>query len=381
MSYKEYCLSEKQLAICEHVESGGNPSSWAKSLGLSERDARASWQRVKARAALAGYAPEQGFSPSSCPSGFRLDKSTVHIKDGELIQRWDRVSADKQAYLDAMQSTLSELAEGIKPVDATPLARAQYDDLINVIPVADAHIGMLSMSHDWGVSKALKTVAGCVKYCVEHSPKAKRALVLFVGDIGHFDSMKPVTPKNKNVLEASVLAQDLPAAVRDLCICAIGEALKKHEHVDVVIVPGNHDPYGTVFLRILLDAVYANEPRVNVSQDTASYQGYLFGKTFIGVNHGDRRQGAKVAEVFSGDEKLRKLWGRARHSYIFTADKHTEKVDPVSGGTVIRLNTLAGMSSYEEGGGWRSSPSMKAFSFDKEGVLCAQVQASPWNIK
>ena len=85
----------------------------ARRLGKGRTTVQESINRVKQHAANQGVDFTVGMRGESVPAGFQLDKSTVHIKDGEMIQRWDRVTQDKEdaqkAVMDAIESACASL--------------------------------------------------------------------------------------------------------------------------------------------------------------------------------------------------------------------------------------------------------------------------------
>src|SRR5690606_42045422 len=55
----------------------------------------------------------------------------------------------------------------------------------------------------------------------------------FGGDAAHYDSLKPVTPRSRHVLNADGDARDMADAVLDVAVHAIDEGLRTHEEVHV----------------------------------------------------------------------------------------------------------------------------------------------------
>ena len=381
MSYKQFANTEYQQQIAEALDQGESPSTWAKSRGLPERAARGIAEKLRERAARHGYAPDQGFSPSTCPPGFVLDKSTVHAKDGMTIQRWDRVSADKEAARQGVIDAISTACNELKQAPRVAMPKETTSGLLNLYTIADLHIGLYAWAResgdDYTTSIAKEMLWQCYSQMMDSMPNAESCIIANLGDFIHYDGLLSQTPAHHNVLDSDSRYQKLAEVALDLQIWMVEKALTKHKRVHLVNVEGNHDEAGTPWLKVAMSRIYAKNPRVSVDVNPAPYHAMIHGKTMICFHHGHKRKEKDLGSLFAADPKFREMWGMANRTYIHTGHLHSQSVLELPGAVVERHATLAARSSYEARGGWQSHRAAKAICYDDKGNEKMRVTVVP----
>lgn len=381
MSMIEYCKSEKQRDLVRFVESGGSPTGWAKKKGIAPTNARRTMRVIKERAAKAGYAPEQGFDPSSCPPGFGLDKSTVHIKDGSLIQRWDRVSQDKADALQGVLDAIESSCDGLPQAPRVAKPKSKPDNLLNVYTIADLHIGLYAWrresGEDYSTTEARQILWQCFSDMVDRMPDADSCVICNLGDYLHFCGLVAETPAHHNSLDTDSRYQKLAEVAMSLQCYMIDKALRKHKSVHVVNVEGNHDEASAPWLKVALKHIYAKNPRVTIDDSPMPYHAMLHGQTMLAWHHGHKRKDKDLGAYFSADPEFREMWGKAKQTYIHTGHLHSQSVLELPGAVVERHPTLAARSSYEARGGWQSHRQAKAICYDDKGNERMRVTVTP----
>jgi len=338
------------------VDCGLNPNSFA----LVTRALAA----VRVRAARAGYAPECD-STHLAPPGYRLrGTSTLYVKgQAEPALQWVKTTADDE-YREAM---LREMVAGF--CDELPRAKAlagpkiATDELCAVYPVGDHHVGMYSWAEetgqDYDLDAAERLLAGAFDSLVASMPNASTAVLVYLGDLFHYDSLESVTPTNKNLLDADGrYAKMVRTAIR-IVRRSVAVTLAKHARVHVVVQPGNHDPSSSVMLAEALAAIYENEPRITVDTSPNQFHYYRHGKCLVGVCHGHEvRKLDKLPIIMATDRPSD--WGETEFRYWYTGHVHTDRVLDVEGTRVESFRVLPPSDAWAHGRGYRSSREMKA---------------------
>lgn len=120
--------------------------------------------------------------------------------------------------------------------------------------------------------------------------------------------------------------------------------------VDVVIVPGNHDETITFHLGEVLEAEFAKDPRVTVTNTPRLRKYYRYAKNLIGYTHGKDEQIAQLPQVMAVEEPI--AWGETTHREFHLGHIHRgRKIDPVTvddktGVTLRFLRSLSGTDAW-----------------------------------
>ena len=111
-----------------------------------------------------------------------------------------------------------------------------------------------------------------------------------------------------------------------LMTCLVDIALQKHEIVNVVLIPGNHDEDASVCLRVALSLFYV---QIHASQSTRSRATLVmrFGKCLLGANHGHTMRPERMAMMLATD--CARDWGDTDHKHMFFGHVHHESAKSV----------------------------------------------------
>lgn len=372
-SNSRYSVSDEELlkALAAHP---GKPQEVAKATGLSVSQVH----RRKALMARKGVVPEQGLT-HAYPDGYMLGKVTVQRNQfGEIERTWERMCSDQEqmqialrAGMEAMVAELPRLAPRQRRAGeggAGDRSRQTRTDLLTVYPIGDPHIGMYSWApetgDDWDLDIAERVHCGAMASLVEAAPPTSKALIIELGDLFHYDSLETKTPRSGHFVDADGrYAKMIHVGVKIMRQC-IQSALEKHDEVEVMCIPGNHDETGALWLALALATHYENEPRVTVQTHPALFSYYRFGKVLIGAHHGHSCKPDKLPGVMAADRA--EDWGQTLHRYWMMGHIHHESKKEYPGCSVESFNTLAGKDAYAQNGGWRSNRSMQALVFHEE---------------
>jgi hypothetical protein len=285
--------------------------------------------------------------------------------DGRIRHQWIKTRTDSVApeMIEALKAEFKDYRGRAKIV---PAPKRRDPALMNVIPIADPHTGLLSWAPQTGADYDLKIAtdrlidkAGSV---IGLAPPARTALLANLGDWFHANDQRNVTPKSKHQLDVDGRwFKVLQAGVRTFR-SIIDMALAKHERVEVVNIPGNHDPEAACALALALGEFYARNKRVTVAFPSDIYY-RQFGNTLLGCAHGDKAPPSRMAMAMAVDQ--REAWGKTAYHWFLYGHIHKDKADTIGDVRVESFSTIADKDNHAFGGAWRSAQSLQVITLHK----------------
>ncbi len=306
------------------------------------------------------------------PPGYLMKGMSVMTDAaGALRVKWQKLDLDAVARESAQKAAFEAMCQGLPVLPLIPRPEAADIDLLTLYTITDYHIGMLAWNKETGADWDLVIAEECLVQAFGNMIAAARpsaaAVLNQLGDLLHFDSMKPVTPEHGHILDADSRYQKVVKVTVRVLMRVVAMLLEKHETVHVKMMEGNHDPAGSIWLRIMFAMLYANNPRVTIDESPNPYAAYEFGKTLLGFHHGHLigpQKGMTLPLVFAA--QFREMWGRCEFVYIHTGHKHhvDEKEHP--GAKVIQHATLAAPDAFAARGGWLSKRQIVSMTYHRE---------------
>ncbi len=298
------------------------------------------------------------------PDYLYVDKMTQQVRaDGAEVQRWNKYKPEN---LDRAQifSRLVRDFDGKIPI-AKPLPSPANlrDDLLTVYPIGDPHIGL--RGHDGtGLQEGIQMLHDGMQDLVHRGTPTREAMILNLGDFYHSDDPSNRTRRSGYALDVDGAWYDILRAGADLFIGMIRVALVQHERVHVKCLIGNHDDLSSLFLTLLTDQHFRDEPRVTVDTSGDMFQWYEFGKCFFGMTHGQKMPPARLFEKMTQQHEA---WGRTLHRYWLCGHvHHTRKIE--HGGVLIEsFRTLAPRDAHHEAAGYISGRDLNRIVYHREG--------------
>lgn len=305
---------------------------------------------------------------NAAPDGFRVrGVSTLYDADGGVKQQWVKTwENDLWERVNAAARACAEKLEPLAP--ALYIGGPAEDRLLNLVTLTDSHVGMLAWSREtgekWDLDIAEDLMSKLFVGMIESAPAAGTCIVNQLGDFLHFDSLVPLTPTNHNILDADSRYQKVVEVAVRILRRVVEAALKKHPVVQVYMHEGNHDPAGSVWLRVMMAQLYANEPRVTVGQSPLPYVSFEHGKTMLAFHHGHMAKNASLPLLFAA--RFAETWGRTTKRYIHTGHRHhvDEKEHP--GVKVVQHPTIASADAFAARGGWLSERQATCMTYHAE---------------
>lgn len=337
--------TERERRIVEALELHGTHRKAAAALDCAQSNIGDALNKLKKRAARLGVAP--GHFEAGVADGFRMGKVTIQRGPLGVERVWERQHPEEvalEAFMDRCDERLKDFP-AFEPI-AVPAPRDGH--LTNLLGLFDLHIGESISSADpagrWNLATARRTITASVAHALSVAPKAKRLVLVFGGDVGHYDGMKPVTPRSRHVLHADGDFDDMVDAVLDLVIWTIHRGLETHEEVHAVYMEGNHDEASSVWMRKLLARVFRDEPRLTVVQSRVPYYAIEFGKVMLCFHHGHGSKLTELAGKFAA--MFREMWGRAVYAYAHAGHQHHIHEKEKDGLIATQHPTLAPSDDY-----------------------------------
>jgi len=344
----------------------GSVRKAAKALGVAKNSIDTAMKRLRARAAL--RSPQEHDYTKTVPVGFAIKGVSQYIsKEGKVAGQWVKSSVDAQAQQEALKAAIEAMCEDIEPVKPVHVVGDVHKNLCNVYTFTDSHVGMLAWNHetqsgDWDLSIAEATLVGCFTQMVNSAPKAETCVVAQLGDFLHYDSaVSAVTPLHGNVLDADGRMPKMVKVAIRILRTVIDIALQKHDKVVLLLAEGNHDISSSVWLRAMFQALYENEPRIQVIDSELPYYTYQHGNTMLGWHHGHLSKNEALPILFAS--QFPKVWGNTTKRYIHCGHRHHTDIKEHSGVTVEQHPTLAARDAYAARGGWMAERQVTAITY------------------
>lgn len=254
--------------------------------------------------------------------------STYFGSDGSITGQWVKTDRKAQEQWEqtcrAIDEHMSRFAGAEMPVPA-PAVPENVDKLRVTALLGDPHVGMMSWHLETGTDFDLKIAdaqMGCaVDLLLSRSPLAGTFVLANLGDFFHAQDDTSLTPRGGNKLDVDGRFSKVVDIGFGMLRRFISKALLKYPRVRVINLPGNHDPIPARMLNKWIQAVYENEPRVEVLNNDTPYIFESFGENLHMFHHGDGCKPEGLAGVMSTHDKGR-AWGQAEFRYAYTGHIH-----------------------------------------------------------
>ena len=367
-------ITDEQLQ--EELNAGMKNIDIARKYGISDRVIRIR----KAKLAKKGVGHGRDVS-YLVPDGYKI-KGTSSLVDefGNTKLQWVKTDTDAERQVELMKAVIEGMKSEITPVAPVKAVLAKRDDkLLNLYTVSDFHLGMLAWADesgdDWDMKIAEDLFSRWFDAAFQKAPDAGTGVINLLGDLAHFDSLDAVTPASGHVLDADTRYQKLVRYMIRMVRRVIDMALVKHKNVRLLIVQGNHDESGMIWLAEMFSTLYDNEPRVFVDTSPDVYKMVQHGKTTLFFHHGHKARFDAIEPVMIA--KFRKAFGESVYSYAHVGHLHHQKIVESRNMIVEQHRTLAAKDAYASRGGWMSGRSANVITYSAEYGEVARLTISP----
>ncbi|EIC5118272.1 metallophosphoesterase [Salmonella enterica] len=368
-------ITDEQLQ--QELNAGLGPTEIAKKYNMSRRNV----QLRSARLAKKGIGHGRDVS-HLVPDGYKI-KGTSSLVDefGNTKLQWVKTDTDAERQVELMRAVIDGMKSDITPVSVVPPPpkKRLNEKLLNLYTVSDFHLGMLAWADesgdDWDMKIAEDLFSKWFDAAFQKAPDAGVGVINLLGDFAHFDSLDAVTPSSGHVLDADTRYQKLVRYMIRMVRRVVNMALVKHKSVRLLIVQGNHDESGMIWLAEMFNTLYDNEPRVFVDTSPDVYKMVQHGKTTLFFHHGHKARFDAIEPVMIA--KFRKAFGESVYSYAHVGHLHHQKIVESRNMVVEQHRTLAAKDAYASRGGWMSGRSANVITYSAEYGEVARLTISP----
>jgi len=369
----------RQLEYLEAVRKFASIRKASTALGVNKSAISKSIESVRLRAARS--LPVLHDYTQKVPSGFAIRGVSQYIgKDGKVNGQWVKTSREDEKDQEAIKAAYEAMADDLPRLNPVAAPKNAHADLCNLYVMTDCHVGMLAwhkenLGEDWDLSIAERTLSGCFEQMVMTAQPARTAVIAQLGDWLHQDGILPVTPSSGHILDSDGRFSKVVSASLRILRRMIDCALTRHEKIYLLMAEGNHDISSSIWLRVMFQALYENEPRVEMIGSELPYYVHQHGETMLAFHHGHLKKNDHLPLLFAA--QFPKIWGNTTKRYVHTGHRHHVEEKEHSGITVVQHPTLASRDAYASRGGWISDRQATATTYHSRRGKVATVTVTP----
>jgi len=371
-------LTEHQLEIYEaYLESNGSDKEVAAKFNISTTAVRKNLYLCAKKGKQLN--PDQFCNEA--PIGFGTCFSTIHTKNGEVVDRWDRVKPlhfSSEISIDYLKERIPVSALVIKsPIKIDPKIMLEWT-------LADLHYGMYAWGRESGenystkIARELLLDSGSDIFL--RAGRVKKTVLVLAGDNIHVDSKTNQTEKSHNPLDvdgryAKVIETGIETFATAIEICLLNS-----EEVEVLVLYGNHDNQSSVWLQYTLHYYFRNNPRVTVNLSPAKEKYNFWGCTGIIYHHGDMTKPERIASELMIHIARNDIQG-IRFFYAKQAHLHKEEIRDINGVTFEFLASPVARDSFASHSLYNSKRATVATLFHSDYGECDRFTITPFGLK
>lgn len=311
--------------------------------------------------------PEHG-APFEVQEGHNVKGVSALVDaEGNLIQQWVKTQSERSP--EQLADIIKAAFEGWSAPNIVAPAHGLTDaDTLTIYPLADMHLGLKAVADesgaDYDLTIAVDRFRDTTSRLFDRSPNSDTALILQLGDWTHVDDDLALTPTSKNTLQVSDRLLDIVQAGVRIMVDYVYHALRKHRHVIVKVLKGNHDLNVWIALYVALCEHFRGNGRVTIDGGAADYWFFRWGKTLIGAHHGHRLKPEQMAGAMAVE--CREDWGETLYRLFLHGHLHHVRAIEVLGVVVECMRTIAEGDQHHSGK-YSSGKSLVSITLHKEG--------------
>lgn len=287
--------------------------------------------------------------------------------DGRIVQQWVKTREGHEP-VDIIEHLKAAMIDYV-PAGPIPTPLHTESDLLTLIPLADWHVGLRAWNGDtdsnWDLTIAERVIGNGIEDAISRSPASGHAIVLGGGDLLHSDSNENKTARSGNVLDVDGRYDKCIDVAGMLVVKTIDAALRRHKHVTVRILKGNHDEHSSVAITYFLKGHYRLEPRVTIDTDASLFFWHRFGKVMLGATHGHAAKISNMSSIMA--HRRAEDWGASRFRYIHGFHlHHSSKYATEGNGCISEVHqTPTPQDAWHFGSGFLSGRSLQTITYHR----------------
>ena len=295
--------------------------------------------------------------------------SALVDSQGRTIQQWVKTKAEPSA-IDIAETLKAAFLDYQPAAVLVPAPATTEADLLTLVCCNDWHVGMFAWDREtdsnWDLKISEQVIGQGIEDAIARSPNSGTAIVLGGGDLTHADNNKNQTARSSNQLDVDGRHQKIVETAGRLMVRTVDAALRKHGHVIVRNLKGNHDEETAPAIAWFLLAWYRNEPRVAVDCDQSLFFHHRFGKVMLSATHGHEAKLQDMPQIMA--HRRAEDWGATLFRYAHGFHIHHRSKFATEGGGVIMESHQAPIpqDAWHFGSGFLSGRSLQTISYHRE---------------
>lgn len=284
---------------------------------------------------------------------FDAGKITGHlIDDGRMyVQVMYNIRVVlKRRKVQPFEAALDGLLQKIDPPSFSILLKKEGDYLFSP-QMYDMHFNKLSSDGRYTIQQAadefMQMGDALIARAKTIDMPIDRVMLPVGNDALHVDNLQSTTTRGTWVETAA----DQRDAIQSLCSAYVYviEKLAEIGEVDVITVQGNHDRYSSYWLGMFLSGWFRNHAEVNVDTDRSPRKYYTYGKTLIGLEHGDNTKAQDLVALMATEaprqwaETEYRIWMRG---HLHGKDGMYHPITEKFGMTIMTIPALCPMDDW-----------------------------------
>ncbi len=358
-------LAKARKAYETYEKCGKNKTLAAKTLGIS----RTSFRRY-----LDFYFVQEETDPAVISAANDLGITDLSIIQGGWLKNKEASFRFKMPVEEAdLLNTVDALKEGLSDVvPATyiepPKKSKEIEQLCAVFPVADLHIGLMTVEEevgeDWDSQKAGVIFQETFGRLVAVTPASGTAILAQLGDLTHNDDQSNVTRQSGHQLDVDsryfVILRRAVAVMK----WAIDALRKKYRKVIYRGCRGNHDIISHYAVTLALAEHYRNTDSVEIVDNASEFYVYEFGSCMLALHHGDKAKPERLVTFIAN--KWAEMWGRTKYRLVLSGHIHHDTKKNIGGMVFESVSTIIPPDAYAFQHGYSADRGLVSITLDKK---------------
>ncbi len=254
------------------------------------------------------------------------------------------------------------------------------DELMAVMGLSDIHFGLLAHKaingeDDYNLKISENIYVNAVEDSINRIGNfgISKIVIPLGNDFFHVNNTIAKTPKGNNMLDTCDILTKIFEAGEMAVIKSIERCLQVAP-VDILWVPGNHDPETSYFLCKLIKAYYRNNENVNVDVSTLERKFLKWGTNLIGFAHGQDEKIVRLPHLMV--DACPEWASICKNKEWLTGHFHKKKETNFIGIDTIGSTTIRVMPSLCSADQWHyrkgfigSRKSMETYVYNQNGLM------------
>jgi len=355
-------MTPEQREALDAINTHGSQKKAAEALGISRGTLRGRLERAQ-KYQSADPAVQDAMSEVGMQDAGVLHSGWIKTDGASLYFQMPRDAA-----VDDTADRIKEALEDVKPIRVISAPQNTDDDLLTLLPLPDAHLGMYAWGEetgeDYDANIARDRILNGVGQCLASTPNAGEAVIVAMGDLLHADDQTNQTPQSKHQLDVDTRHfRNMDIAISTLA-ASVEAALGKYQKVSVVIQPGNHDQSAYMGVLFALSERYRENPRVSVQRKPGEFFVRQFGKCLIASHHGDKAKAERLVMYLA--DRWAEIWGKTKYRFLYTGHLHHHKSQDIGGVLWEQLRAITAKDAYATAHAYSARAEMQAITFHRD---------------